>query len=145
MSDHSALLGTWEMISWKREVIATGELIDALGENPRGYISYAADGRFFALVVSRNRAKPAMLPPNNDEKIALFDSMLAYAGSYSVDDEKAIHHVDISWNEAWTGTDQVRFYVLEGDTLMINGAPAIDPHTGEKVVHRITFRRVSPR
>jgi hypothetical protein len=29
--------------------------------------------------------------------------------------------VDVAWNEAWTGTEQVRFFKLEGDTLMVVG------------------------
>lgn len=78
----------------------------------RLYINYGPDGRLYALVVSRNRAMPATLPPSEGEKLKLFDSMLAYAGTYSVDGEKAVHHVDASWNQAWTGTDQVRFYKL---------------------------------
>ena len=142
MVDAVALLGTWNMTSWKREIIATGEKIDALGPDPVGFINYGFDGRFYALVVSKNRPKPASLPPNENEKLKLFDSMLAYAGTYTVDDEKAIHHVDASWNEAWTGTDQVRFYNLEGDKLTISSSPAKDPHTGHEVIHRIEFQRL---
>jgi hypothetical protein len=33
------------------------------------------------------------------------------------------HHIDISWNQGCTGTDQVRFFELEGDTLTITTAP----------------------
>jgi hypothetical protein len=142
MADAAALIGTWKMVSWKREIIATGERIDALGPNPVGYINYGPDGRFYALVVSRDRPRPANLPPSDDEKIKLFNSMLAYAGTYTVDHEKAVHHVDASWNQAWTGTDQVRFYSLDGDSLSISGAPAQDPHIGEEVIHRIAFERV---
>jgi hypothetical protein len=142
MADTAVLLGTWNMISWKREIVATGETIDALGPDPIGYINYGPDGRFYALVVSRNRLTPATLPPSDAEKLKLFDSMLAYAGSYSVDDEKAIHHVEASWNQAMTGTDQVRFYKLEGDKLTIRSAPSTDPYTGKEVVHRIEFQRV---
>jgi Lipocalin-like domain len=97
---------------------------------------------FYALVVSRDRPRPANLPPSYDEKIKLFNSMLAYAGTYTVDREKAVHHVDASWNQAWTGTDQVRFYSLDGDSLTISGAPAQDPHIGQEVIHRIAFERV---
>ncbi len=68
--------------------------------------------------------------------------MLAYAGTYTVDDEKAVHHVDAAWNEAWTGTDQVRFYKLDGNRLAISGAPAPDPYTGQEIVHRIAFERL---
>lgn len=142
MPDVAALLGTWDMISWKKEVVASGEKIDALGPNPVGYINYGPDGRFYALVVSRDREAPTSLPPSDAEKLRLFDSMLAYAGTYSVDGEKAVHHVDASWNQAWTGTDQVRFYKLEGDKLTISGAPARDPYTGQEVIHRIEFTRL---
>ena len=138
----TALLGTWRMISWKREAVATGEKSDAIGPDPIGYIHYGPDGRFYALVVARDRPRPASLPPNADEKIRLFSTMLAYAGTYTVDEAKAVHHVDASWNQAWTGTDQVRFYNLDGDKLSITGAPAPDPYTGQEIVHRIEFERV---
>jgi hypothetical protein len=35
------------------------------------------------------------------------------------------HHVDISWNQAWNGTDLIRFYKLEGNTLMITLARTV--------------------
>jgi hypothetical protein len=68
--------------------------------------------------------------------------MLAYAGTYTLDDEKLVRHIDASRNQAWTATDQVRFYKLHGDVLTITGAPAKDPHTGQEVVHRIVFRKL---
>jgi Lipocalin-like domain len=43
---------------------------------------------------------------------------------------KVIHHVDISWNEAWTGTDQVRFFKLDGNILTITTAPNKSPVDG---------------
>lgn len=130
------------MISWKREFTATGETIDALGPDPIGVINYGADGRVYAHVVSRHRPPPASMPPSNDEKIRLFDSMISYTGTYTLDDEKVVHHLDSSWNEAWTGTDQVRFYRLEGNRLLISSPPSPDPYTGREVVHRIAFEKV---
>jgi len=58
MADATALLGTWKMVSWTREVVATGETSDAMGPNPIGYIAYHADGRMMALVIKRNRPTP---------------------------------------------------------------------------------------
>jgi hypothetical protein len=49
--------------------------------------------------------------------------MVAYAGTFTLEAEKVAHHIDISWNQAWTGTDQVRFYALDGDMLSITTAP----------------------
>src|SRR3712207_6378222 len=49
--DPTALLGTWRMVSWVREVVATGERADVLGPDPVGYIAYHGGGRMMALVV----------------------------------------------------------------------------------------------
>jgi hypothetical protein len=142
MATRDGLLGTWKMVSWKREIIATDEKVDVLGPDPVGFINYGSDGRFYAIVIRKNRQSPATLPPNDDEKLTLFDSMLAYAGTYTLDHEKAVHHVDASWNQAWTGTDQVRFYKLDGNALSISTAKLRDPYTGRESVHRIEFQKL---
>ena len=144
MTTADKLIGTWKMLSWKREIVGTGEQSDALGPEPVGFINYGADGRFYAIVVRKDRAPPATTPLTGAEKSALFDSMLAYAGSYTLDEEKAVHHVDASWNQSWTGTDQVRFYRLDGDQLIITSAKNPDPYTGEECVHKIEFQKLRP-
>ncbi len=55
-----------------------------------------------------------------------------------------IHHVDAAWNPAWQ-MDQVRPLTCDGESLVISGAPAIDPTTGEEVIYRIEFRKVRNR
>ena len=118
------LLGTWKLKSYVREVAATGERYNERGEHPDGYLSYAADGRMYAITTWDNRAAPGDVVPTTEERIRLFGTMISYAGTYTFDAEKVVHHVDISWNQNWTGTDQVRFYKLDGDTLTITSAPA---------------------
>ena len=34
MADLKDLLGTWTMLSWKKETVATGETVDGLGPDP---------------------------------------------------------------------------------------------------------------
>lgn len=68
--------------------------------------------------------------------------MPAYSASYTLDDDKVVHHVDASWNPAWGTSDLIRPYKLDGDTLVISGAPGKDPVTGEDVVYRMEFRKV---
>ena len=53
------LLGTWKLKSYVREVAATGESYNERGEHPDGYLSYAADGRMYAITTWDNRAAPA--------------------------------------------------------------------------------------
>jgi hypothetical protein len=137
------LQGAWKMTSWTVEDLLSGEKTPALGENPAGYITYSPEGRVMVLVLRGGRERPAGLVPTDAEKIALYDSMFAYAGTYSVDDEKVLHHIDMSWNEAWTGTTQIRFLKLEGDQLTYISAPAPSPMNGRDCVHTVIFRRAA--
>jgi hypothetical protein len=57
------------------------------------------------------------------------ETMFAYAGTYTVEADKAIHHVDISWNHFWTGADQVRCFKLTENTFII-ATSEINPTTG---------------
>jgi hypothetical protein len=123
--------------AWKKGTVATGETVDGLGADPVGYITY---GEMHAIVV-RDRPAPEMLPPTDTEKLRLFDSMIAYSGAYTLDDEKVIRHVDVSWNEAFTKTDLIRFYKLANGILTITAAPAIDRHSGKEVIHSLEFRK----
>jgi hypothetical protein len=142
MPDAAALLGTWKMVAWTRQVVATGEISDAMGPNPIGYIAYHADGRMMALVLRRDRPALAGAAPTHEEKVKLFDTMLAYSAVYTLEKDKVVHHVDAAWNPAWLGETLIRPFTLNGDTLVISGAPSKDPTTGEDVIYRIEFNRL---
>lgn len=142
MADESALIGTWRMDAWTRTSVATGETTDALGPNPIGYIAYHPDGRMMATVFRRDRLSPTDMDWTASEKAELFDDMLAYVASYTLEGNEVIHHVDGAWNPKWRG-DVVRPFTLEGDRLVISGAPGRDPRTSEEVIYRMEFRKVS--
>ena len=59
--------------------------------------------------------KPDAANPTDEQRVKLHKTMIAYAGTYTLEADKVIHHVDISWNEARTGADQVRFFKLDGN------------------------------
>jgi hypothetical protein len=126
----NSIVGTWKFQSFVREVAATGERQNEFGERPGGYISYQPDGRMFAMLVGDNRAKPAGSVPTDEEKAKLFGTMIAYSGTYVVDGDKVTHRIDVSWNQSWTGGDQVRFYKVEGNTLTITTAINKNPRDG---------------
>ena len=134
------ILGSWKMTSWVTRDVTSGDRQDALGQNPRGMVMYTP-GRVVFLITKDNRKRPERLPPSDEEKIALFDTLFAYSGSYTVESDRIIHHVDLSWNEAWSGTDQVRFCAVDGDTLTYTSAPAKNPFDGREVVHEVTYIR----
>ncbi|MGN8086737.1 lipocalin-like domain-containing protein [Ralstonia sp. 22086] len=135
------ILGNWRMQSWTRRIVDTGERTDALGPHPFGYINYSADGRVMVFVLRSGRLRPTSSPPNNAEKVALFDSMFAYVGTYIVESDRVIHTIDGSWNELWTGTQQVRFISLEGARLVYGTPETVDPLDGKLCTYEVTFSR----
>ena len=144
---HSAdnpLVGTWKLKSYLREVAATGERYNERGEHPNGYLAYSADGRMYAIITWENRIAPRDVVPTNDERVKLFSTMISYAGTYTFDAEKVVHHVDISWNQNWTGTEQVRFYKLDGDTLTITSAPTKNFTDGREGRSILVWERLRP-
>ncbi|HEX3348774.1 MAG TPA: lipocalin-like domain-containing protein [Acetobacteraceae bacterium] len=142
MADATAVLGTWKMVSWTREIVATGERSDAMGPDPVGYIAYHADGRMTALVFRKDRPSRSGAVLTDQEKVELFDTMVAYSATYTVEHDRVIHHVDAAWNPTWIGSDLVRPFRLDGDMLTISGAPSKDHITGQDVIYRIVFERV---
>jgi len=111
--------GTWRLVSSTRTNTATGATTDSFGPNPQGYITYSRDGRMMVLIARSDRPKPESIAKITDEqRNRLFSSMLAYAGTYSFDGRTIEHHIDISWNEVWSGTSQVRDVKKDGDRLV---------------------------
>ncbi|MBB3658386.1 hypothetical protein FHX15_003633 [Rhizobium sp. BK650] len=139
--DKTALIGTWRMISWTRTVVATGEVSDAMGPDPIGYIAYHADGRMMAFVTSRDRPKLNGKAPSDSEKAALFDTMLAYTAAYTLQEDRVIHHVEAAWNPTWERA-LVRPVHIEGNRLVISDAPGTDLMTGEDVIYRLEFQKL---
>ena len=122
-ADISAVLGTWRLQSYVREVLETGECFNQFGDEPDGYIGYSPNSRMYAIFTRKDRITPADAVPTDEEGVQLLGTMVAYAGTFTLEPERVTHHIDISWNQAWTGTDQVRNYRLDGDTLSITTAP----------------------
>jgi hypothetical protein len=142
LSQDNPVIGTWKLKTFVREVLGTNERYNQLGDNPNGYVGYAGDGRMYAILVAGGRAKPQVEAQSDAERLQLYKTMIAYGGTYTVDNEKVVHHVDISWNGAYTGTQQVRFYKLDGDTLTLKTAPNKSPIDGREGVGILVFERV---
>jgi hypothetical protein len=121
-----SLVGNWKLVSYVAQELATGKKTPLLGEHPKGYLMFTPEGRMMALFVHETRS-----PPKTDEdRINLHKYMVAYSARYTVEGDKVVNHVDISWNEGYTGTDLVRFFKLEDNTLTIKTAPAKNPISG---------------
>jgi hypothetical protein len=138
----SQLVGTWRLVSNTLEEVASGRKTDLMGKDPIGFITYGADGRMMILQVRSDRVKPQGPVPTPSEAEALFKSFLGYAGTYSISGTTITHHVELSWNEAWTGTDQVRTFSFEGDRVTLATEASADPIHGIVGVRRLVWEKV---
>lgn len=129
------------MLSWKRVLVSNGAEDDALGPRPFGYINYAPDGRLMVFVLKSGRPRPASTPPSAEEKVALFDSLFAYVGTYVVESDRVVHTLDGSWNELWTGTRQTRMLSFRDGRLIYTTPETTDPMDGQLCTYRVEFER----
>ena len=136
-----ALLGTWTLVSAVREEIPSGAKTDMFGSKPHGFINYCADGRMIALITRGDRKAAATGKPTQTEAEALFRSMLSYAGDYTIEGSEVTHHVDISWNESFTGGAQKRHFKLEGNRLVLSTPQSLDPIDGKMSVRTMTWEK----
>jgi hypothetical protein len=136
------LPGTWTLVSAVREEIPSGARTEMFGQNPHGFINYGPDGRMIALITRRDRKAAANGRPTPTEAEALFRSMLSYAGTFTVEGDVVTHHVDISWNQSFTGGTQKRHFKLEGDRLILSTPQSHDPIDGKLSVRYMTWQRV---
>src|SRR5687767_13946430 len=90
------LIGTWKLVSVKARDLHGGEERDAWGPDPDGYINYGPDGCMIVINTKSGRAKPKGAVATPQEAADLFQGLLAYAGSYTVNGHEVTHHVDIS-------------------------------------------------
>ena len=135
------LVGTYKLISTTRTVLDTGQVITFHGET--GFITYGKDGRMMILAVRGDRPKAESIEKMTDEQRAvLHRSMTAYAGTYKFDGTTMEHHIDISWNEIWTGTTQVRDVRKDGGMLIFTTRLAPNPGDGKMAVTTLVWEKM---
>jgi hypothetical protein len=136
----SSLLGSWKLRSYVMTT-AEGHRTAPYGERPIGYLTYSADRRMQIIATAADRTAPTSDAPTDMEQLGLYRTMFAYAGTYSLEANRVTHHVDISWNEAWTGTDQVRLFTLVGNSLTLT-THFVDQTSGKELTYDVSWERI---
>ena len=137
-SDQEKIVGTWKLVSVVYEDQESKARTPVLGQHPKGYQIATPEGRWLALVTADGRK----VPQTDEERAQALRTMISYSGRYRVEGGKVITKVEVAWNEAWVGGEQVRFIRFEGDLLHIESPPMPHPNVGGKVVRVIvTWQR----
>jgi Lipocalin-like domain len=133
-AENNPLVGTWRLVSFDREIVATKEVVHAFGGHATGFSTYTADGRYISLIVDSTRKLPAQPMATDAEAISLYRTMNAYAGSYRVEGDTIIYHYDISMNQIGIGQDEKRPFKIEGDRLSYTTPPSPSPFLNNQIV-----------
>jgi hypothetical protein len=141
MAAAHSIAGVWKLKSYSRRFLDTGEVRSDLA--PHAYILYTPQGFMMSITVEGDRQRPAGAVLTDAERVRLFNSIVsAYSGRYRVEGNKVIHTVDISWNEAWTGTEQVRYFTVAGDELTIETTPRTTGTDTREFINTLKWVRV---
>jgi Lipocalin-like domain len=133
-ADSGKIVGTWKLVSVVYEDAQTKERTPVLGEHPRGYQIATPEGRWIAVVTADGRP----IPRTDEDRAKALRTMIAYSGHYRVDGDKVITKVEVAWNEAWVGGEQVRFLRFEGDDVLhIESPPMPHPNVNDRTVRVI--------
>jgi Lipocalin-like domain len=127
------LVGTWKLIS-ARAIFPDGSVdTEVYGSNPTGYITYAAEGQMMVMF-SRSDRPPlsgdatspfsaSMLSVPVEERAQAFSTFSAYGGTYTVNENTVIHHVEVASIPNRVGKDLVRTFVLNGNQITLKTQP----------------------
>lgn len=123
-----------------------GEVAQPYGTDPDGLLVYTSSGYFTGHVMRRDTPKlstGARHAPH-DETHEAFLGYIGYYGTYSVDlgAGTVTHRVLGSWHPNWVGQDQVRFFEMDGRSLVIN-TPA-KASAGRSYRTHLVWKRADP-
>lgn len=140
-STNMTIAGVWKLKSYSRRFLDTGEVrSDML---PNAYIMYSPGGYMMSITVEENRTPPAASILTDEERIRLFKTIVsAYAGTYTLEADTVTHQVELSWNEAWTGTRQVRRCAVDGDTMTLETTPRTAGTDSRQFINTLVWERV---
>jgi len=117
VAQDASLIGTWKLVSFENRV---DNEPPHFGSPPNGLYQLHVRGRVMLVITGEGRKAGT----GDAERAALHKTMFAYTGKYLVEGKNLIIAVDVSWNEAWNGTEIRRVFRMEGDKLFVETAPA---------------------
>jgi len=124
------LVGAWRLKSEVVTLSDTGERVEPHGSHPEGWMTLSAGGRIMFLFGAANR-QPAK---NDADRASLFNTMVAYTGKVRLHGPgRMITTVDLAMNPLIRG-EQVRFFGLTDNQLVIRTAEQTIPIFGERLL-----------
>jgi Lipocalin-like domain len=134
----SPIVGLWKLTGNTTKIVASGAMEKQAGEHPSGYQLFTKGGHMMYFQAAENRKPPAGAVATDAERVALFNSLVAYAGTFKVNGSKVLIHMEAN---TVPGTPD-RAYAMEisGNKLTLTADPFMNG-TGQQIVSIRTFER----
>ena len=137
------LVGSWRLISSEGHR-SDGSIVYDQGETPAGRAMFDANGRLSLHLTNPNRrnfVSGDFLRPTADECIEAVRDYFGYFGSYNVDEDAGVltFHIEGAAYPNYVGTDQKRFFEIEGNRLILRTPP--ERAGGADVTYYVTWER----
>lgn len=138
---YAQFAGTWTLVSIAY-VAPDGKRIEPFGSDARGMLFFDSAGHFATQVMTPHRPRFASnnrMSGTTEENRAMSQGVVAYFGTYSVDESKHLVtlHIDQSSFPNWNGTDQRRVYAFTTDELRYTAeASTANPAESAELVWR---------
>ena len=144
----NGLIGSWRLVDW---TVTVGERSRRpWGGTAHGLLTYTDDGRMWAALMATDRPDMptrtlSAAPPT--QRAAAASGFVMYAGTYSMDGEDVIHHVEISLLPNYVGNDERRHIdwieTDHGIDLQLTTPPTATD-AGRTAIERLRWTKVPP-
>jgi hypothetical protein len=143
VTDHSAgeLVGTWKLIGASGTTSAGERIETPYGVGPVGYLTYTAEGRISSVISYGGRKPLSMGGGRIEEQAEAFKTFLAYAGRYTLNGDKVIHHIEVSSIQNYVDRDLIRTVKFEGNRITLITPPT--PVNGKIQTVELVWQRQS--
>ncbi len=137
----SCIHGAWQLVSYLVEEKSSGNTFRPMGDHPTGYALFTPAGRVSFTLTAEGR-KPTT---DIEGDAALLRSLVAYSGTYRLEDDRWITAVDVAWKPEWVGTEQTRFFSIDADELTVRTPWRVMPNWPKQGPTRsiVIFKRCS--
>jgi hypothetical protein len=134
------LIGTWELVSTVT-IRPNGERIPRYGEHAVGFLTYTRDGRMSVILTNADR-KPLsgdQFTAPAAERAEAFSGSSAYAGRYTIEGDRVVHHVEAATLPNRVNEDEARRMILRGNRLTLSAPTTV---AGEQRIIEIVWERL---
>jgi Lipocalin-like domain len=138
----SAIIGVWKVVAIETKEVQSGKITHPLGDPTSGTFTFTRGGNFSGMVFGANRKAPAASNATEAERVSLFNSLVAYNGTYRTEGDKLIMKIENSHIQSWNGTERTLTVEISGRKLTGRSAPLKAASTGLEVVAGNVWERL---